>query len=934
MSGDPSELAGVASKPKKVKAPRPPPMPGRERLRRMGLATLAGVLVFLSFPLTTEASSNIWPLAWVALVPFLESLRGLRGKQAFWMGAWCGLVTNFGGFWWISEVLREFGHLPPYVYWPLTLLNSFYQGLMFALVGLFIARTNLARQKEDPTRGAFSIPIWQVAAIYTVTEFLYPMIFPWYLANGQYRFLPAIQIAELAGVMSITFVMVTFNAALHRFLARRLHGDALPRRQMILAFIGTAAVLVYGQVRVAMVDAQIAAAPKVKLGLVEADIGIFEKQAKHLEPSRQRYTRQRNLLKHQWMSAELERQGVDLVVWPESSYFPIGEPYMKRRDEMALGLGADGSLSTWRYQPKTSAAPTSPAPADFSLASTPRAPFERALAIDALHEGTWAVLTAAEVQGEVAGQARTSKLPAAGARALSIIHAMGSGPTDDQARAQVWVVGEHGLIARGRLGEDLERKVFAPDVTLNAVDMRAPRDGIIVGDGGMIVEIDADRPRPMDPDPGYAGRAFRAVAWGPGGEIATLALAVGDGGLGAVRVDGTWQATELHTTQDLSAVAFDRLGNPWVGGAGGYVAARVDKAWQPRPLPRPAAVAALAVDPLGQVLVATRDGGFYVWPEGATAWTEPSAGALRASPSTGAVAPPRPPAIVSLAPLGWIQAMPLPRDVRWVRQGLAPLPSHEAFEADPLHEISGIPEADRASIQRGFKTSLLFGGLTWADDPGKDRPFLYNTAVLLNEQGRVEGLYDKVYLLAFGEFMPFGETFPKLYEMFPQAGRFTPGKEVKVFDWRGFKLGIMVCYEDLMADFTSKLADLHPNIIINVTNDAWFGKTSEPWLHLALAVFRSVENRLELVRSTNTGISAFIDPTGRLVSATHIEDPETLVGEVPMMPGHTLYAVIGNLFSWALLALLVVDLVRRRLRLRALASRASGPNPPTSQSPT
>ncbi|MBL8785626.1 MAG: apolipoprotein N-acyltransferase [Deltaproteobacteria bacterium] len=921
-----AETPTAAKKAKKVKPPKPPGMSGRERLRRMGLATLAGVLVFLSFPLTTEASSNIWPLAWVALVPFLESLRGLRGKQAFWIGAWCGLVTNFGGFWWISEVLREFGHLPPYVYWPLTLLNSFYQGLMFALVGLFIARTNLARQQEDPTRGPFSIPIWQIAALYTVTEFLYPMIFPWYLANGQYRFLPAIQIAELGGVMSITFVMVAFNAALHRFLARRLHGDPLPRRAMIIALLGTAAVLVYGQIRIAMVDAQIADAPKVKLGLVEADIGIFEKQAKHLEPSRQRYTRHRNLLKHQWMSAELERQGVDLVVWPESSYFPVGEPFMKRKDDMALALGADGTLSVWRFQAKN--AGVMPTPADFGVAPSPHAPIVRALAVDALHEGTWAALTASEVTGEVAGQARTSKVPA-GARALSLVHAMGSGPTDDQARAMAWVVGERGLIARGRLGEDLETKAFSSELTLTAVDMRAPRDGIIVGEAGTIVEIDGDRPRPIAPDPVFAGRTFRAVAWGPGGEIATLALAVGDGGLGAVRVDGAWQATELHTSANLTAVAFDRAGQPWIAGQGGFVATRVDQTWRPRPLPSAADVSALAVDPLGQALAATREGALYVWPEGATGWREVARPQSAASPS----GPGSSGSIVSLASLGWIQTMPLPRDVRWVRQGVLPLPTHDAFEADSAREIHGIPEAERASIQRGFKTSLLFGGLTWAEDPGKDRPFLYNTAVLLNEQGRVEGLYDKVYLLAFGEYMPFGETFPKLYDMFPQAGRFTPGKEVKVFDWRGYKLGIMVCYEDLMADFTAKLADLHPNIIINVTNDAWFGKTSEPWLHLALAAFRSVENRLELVRSTNTGISAFIDPTGRLVSATRIEDAETLVGEVPMMPGHTLYAVIGNLFSWLLLGLLIVDLVRRRLRLRKLASPVSSPATPTSASP-
>ncbi|HRE92072.1 MAG TPA: hypothetical protein PK095_23350, partial [Myxococcota bacterium] len=190
----------------------------KSRFSRLGLATLAGVLVFLSFPLTTERDSNIWPLAWFSLVPLFFALRGLTGRQGFWVGAWCGLVTNFGGFWWISEVLRDFGHLPPHVYWPLTLLNSFYQGLMFAVFALLYTRAARRRKSADPNA---VMPVWHTAALFTVVELLFPMIFPWYFANGQYRFLPAIQIAELFGVMSITFVMVAFNAGLYRLVAWR-----------------------------------------------------------------------------------------------------------------------------------------------------------------------------------------------------------------------------------------------------------------------------------------------------------------------------------------------------------------------------------------------------------------------------------------------------------------------------------------------------------------------------------------------------------------------------------------------------------------------------------------------------------------------------------------------------------------------------------------
>ena len=105
----------VSPKARRERAPKPPPLARGDRFRRLGLMGLAGVLIFLSFPLTTERDSNLWPLAWVALVPFFEALRGLRGKQGFWFGAFCGLVTNLGGFWWISEVLHDFGHLPFYV---------------------------------------------------------------------------------------------------------------------------------------------------------------------------------------------------------------------------------------------------------------------------------------------------------------------------------------------------------------------------------------------------------------------------------------------------------------------------------------------------------------------------------------------------------------------------------------------------------------------------------------------------------------------------------------------------------------------------------------------------------------------------------------------------------------------------------------------------
>ena len=104
-------------------------------------------MVFTSFPFLTVPDTNIWPLTWFGLVPLLIALRGVSRKRGFWLGALMGFVTNMGGFWWISGVLRDFGHLPEYVVWPLTALNAFFQGLQYALFGYFYARLSGAGRK-------------------------------------------------------------------------------------------------------------------------------------------------------------------------------------------------------------------------------------------------------------------------------------------------------------------------------------------------------------------------------------------------------------------------------------------------------------------------------------------------------------------------------------------------------------------------------------------------------------------------------------------------------------------------------------------------------------------------------------------------------------------------------------------------------------------
>ncbi len=148
---------------------------------------------------------------------------------------------------------------------------------------------------------------------------------------------------------------------------------------------------------------------------------------------------------------------------------------------------------------------------------------------------------------------------------------------------------------------------------------------------------------------------------------------------------------------------------------------------------------------------------------------------------------------------------------------------------------------------------------------GPDR-YPYNTAIMMDAAGNATGSYDKVFLMMFGEYVPFYDQIPWFTEIFPEASNFSRGSEPASFPLHtaagDFKLGPLICYEDILPSFARRVAKLGPNAFVNITNDAWFGRTAEPYQHLALAVFRAVEHRLEMVRAVNTGVSAHIDAAG------------------------------------------------------------------------
>lgn len=221
---------------------------------------------------------------------------------------------------------------------------------------------------------------------------------------------------------------------------------------------------------------------------------------------------------------------------------------------------------------------------------------------------------------------------------------------------------------------------------------------------------------------------------------------------------------------------------------------------------------------------------------------------------------------------------------------------------------SDFPAGSRFTIRSGFNTPLLIGALT------RSRPEIHahNSALLLDGNGHVTGRYDKMRLLAFGEHVPGSEYFPRLRKYLPNGtGSFIPGSEANTLplvkaDGTTVKLGPIICYEDILPQFLRSVGALHPHVLINLTNDTWFGEKAEPWQHLALAVFASVEQRTSMVRAVNSGVSAIIDANGRVVQKTYAVDPywhprpaDSMLATVALLEsGHTIYQAVGNLFAY------------------------------------
>jgi len=209
-------------------------------------------------------------------------------------------------------------------------------------------------------------------------------------------------------------------------------------------------------------------------------------------------------------------------------------------------------------------------------------------------------------------------------------------------------------------------------------------------------------------------------------------------------------------------------------------------------------------------------------------------------------------------------------------------------------------------LAAGGEAYLLVGG-DYRDGTGQ-----YNSAYLIPPAGGPRLRYDKVHLVPFGEYTPLKSIFPFLGRVVPWEEDFSPGRGYPVFTLTGFspprepepRIGILICYEDIFPAPSRRMARAGADLLVNITNDAWFGRTPAPFQHSAASVFRAVENRVYLARAANTGYSCVIDPRGRVIGEVVAGEGKRLFvpGWVTASVGRSgppsFYRRHGDLFSW------------------------------------
>ena len=219
------------------------------------------------------------------------------------------------------------------------------------------------------------------------------------------------------------------------------------------------------------------------------------------------------------------------------------------------------------------------------------------------------------------------------------------------------------------------------------------------------------------------------------------------------------------------------------------------------------------------------------------------------------------------------------------------------FQADPRFRNA------MAGVARATHSALIVGGVGNDFSNEEQRWHDYNSAMVFGADGKLIGRYDKIHLVPFGEFVPFEKFLFFAKKLTGRVGKFDRGRDrtpvqIAAAGGKAHRYGIFICYEAVFADEVRHFAANGAEVLVNISDDGWYGDTSAPWQHLNMARMRAIENRRWLLRDTNNGVTAAIDPYGRVRQSIPRHRPDALPAQYGFRDDITFYSAHGDVFAW------------------------------------
>ncbi len=261
-----------------------------------------------------------------------------------------------------------------------------------------------------------------------------------------------------------------------------------------------------------------------------------------------------------------------------------------------------------------------------------------------------------------------------------------------------------------------------------------------------------------------------------------------------------------------------------------------------------------------------------------------------------------------------------------------PYPTHPdliAWPESPAPYLETDPRFQSAmhEVASSMQVPLIVGGegVGFSEDEHALEGF--NSALVVGADGARVGRYDKIHLVPFGEYVPFHKLLTFAHSLTGNVGEMGRGTERKAFRLNGHRYGVFLCYESVFADEVRQFARLGAEVLVNLSDDGWYGDTSAPWQHLNMARMRAIENRRWLLRDTNNGVTAVIDPFGRVRQSIPRHQADALPAQFGFRQDLTFYTAHGDVFAYVCAALTMVLVgwsARKLLRHWVVESTARG----------